>query len=75
MTTLTKQEAGRIGGLATLARHGRAHFAIIGKRGAAITWQRYTLRPVGSSDFALVARDTGEIKAYLSGLPFQEVRT
>jgi hypothetical protein len=67
MEKYTKQTAGQRGGLATLARHGREHFKRIGARGAAVTWQRYRLDPVGTSDFALVNKTTGEIKAYLSG--------
>jgi hypothetical protein len=38
-----------------------------GKLGAAVTWSRYSLRPYGTSDFAMVRRDTGEIVAYQSG--------
>ncbi|HEY3310640.1 MAG TPA: hypothetical protein VGK00_03270 [Anaerolineales bacterium] len=63
----TKQSAGALGGKTTLARFGPSHFAQIGRRGAAMTWQRYRLTPVGSSDFAMVDRKTGEVKALISG--------
>jgi len=67
MTVQTKKQAGQLGGRATVARHGREHMRKIGQRGAAITWSRYELRPVGMSDFAMVRKDTGEVKAFLSG--------
>ncbi len=63
----TKKTAGQLGGLATLARYGREYMREIGRRGARTTWQRYRLLPLGTSDFALVNRATGEVKAYLSG--------
>jgi hypothetical protein len=65
-----KQHAGQQGGRATLAKYGRQHFARIGKKGAAIFWQRYTLRPVGLNDFAIVERTTGKVKNFLNALPF-----
>lgn len=67
MTKHTKKTAGQLGGLSTLARHGKAHFQQIGKRGALTTWQRYKLEPAGLSDFAMTNRKTGEVKAVLSG--------
>lgn len=60
---MTKQQAGKLGGLATLARHGAQHMAIIGKRGAAVTWKKYRLQPYGQSGYMLVDRETGIIKA------------
>ena len=62
-----KQAAGRAGGLATLAKHGRGWFKAIGAMGAKSLHQRYKLEPVDLNDFALVNRKTGEIKAFLSG--------
>jgi hypothetical protein len=56
---MNKMQAGRLGGLATVARHGSEHMQRIGRRGAAVFWQRYTLRPVAIAAFAIVARDTG----------------
>ena len=63
----TKRQAGRKGGLATVARHGPDHMRQIGKRGARAFWNRYTLRPAGLSDFAIVRRETNEVIAFTSG--------
>jgi len=59
----TKQSAGKIGGLATLARHGPDHMCKIGKRGAAATWAKYFLAPVNESQYAMVDRETNKIVA------------
>lgn len=59
----TKQKAGRLGGLATVKRHGREHMQAIGKRGAETLWRRYRLRPYQLSKWALVDHETGEVKA------------
>jgi hypothetical protein len=67
MAKHTKQTAGALGGRSTLARHGHQHFSAIGKRGAAELHRRYRMDPVGISDFALVDRKTGEVKALISG--------
>lgn len=37
---MTREEAGRLGGRATVARHGRAHMAEIGRRGFAAALER-----------------------------------
>lgn len=66
-----KQQAGKRGGLATLARHGKSHFQKIGKRGAAVFWKLYRFEPAGMSDFAIVHRETGEVKNFISGKPWQ----
>ena len=60
---MTKKQAGQRGGLATLAKHGTAHFQKIGKRGAAVTWSRYYLAPISQSQYAMVDRKTNTIKA------------
>lgn len=61
MTKLTKRSAGRRGGLATLARHGRQHMQAIGRRGAQVFWRRYHLVPCDLADFAIVERETGKV--------------
>jgi hypothetical protein len=66
----TKSEAGRLGGIATRDRYGSEHFRKIGKRGAQTTWTRYKLVPVAQDNFAMVHRKTGEVKAFLNGVPF-----
>lgn len=63
----TKQQAGRKGGLATVARHGPDHMRTIGKRGASTFWKRYEMQPAGLSDFAIVERATGKVIAFTSG--------
>lgn len=67
---MSKSESGRKGGQQTLRRHGKQHFKKIGAQGAKVTWTRYGLKPVGTSQFAMVHRETGEIKAFLAGVPF-----
>ena len=66
---MTKQQAGRKGGQATVQRHGREHMAEIGTRGAAVTWQRYHLSPVGQSGWAMVDRETNEVKTFINYIP------
>jgi general stress protein YciG len=66
---MTKQQAGSKGGRATVARHGREHMQQIGKRGAAVTWQRYHLSPIGQSGWAMVSRDTNEVKTFVNFIP------
>jgi general stress protein YciG len=56
-----KQQAGRKGGLATFTRHGRVHMQAIGKRGASVTWTRYTLKPINQGQYAMVSRETNKI--------------
>lgn len=65
-----RSDAGRVGGRQTLANHGREHFQKIGRAGAKVFHSRYRLDPIGSSDFAIVHRETGEVRALLSGLPW-----
>ncbi|MDX9690747.1 MAG: hypothetical protein RBT70_09890 [Alphaproteobacteria bacterium] len=62
-----KKQAGRRGGMTTLARHGRDHFSRIGKRGAAAFWKAYRLQPYGIGDYAVVKIANGAIVALLSG--------
>ena len=74
MSTMTlsqkRSAAGKLGWRATLERHGREHFKKIGKKGARVFHGRYKLEPYGIGDFAVVNRETNEIKAFLSGMPF-----
>jgi len=66
-TKHTKQSAGRLGGQATVARHGPGHMAKIGRKGAQALHDRYNLTPFGIGDFALVNKETGQVRAFLSG--------
>jgi len=65
-----RAEAGRRGGLATLAKYGAAHMKVIGAKGAKVFHSRYRLDPVGTSQFAIVNRETNEVKAFLNGMSF-----
>ncbi|MCC6568926.1 MAG: hypothetical protein IT315_06790 [Anaerolineales bacterium] len=67
---MKRREWGRRGGKATVEKHGREHMRTIGKRGASTFWKRYSLRPAGTSDFAIVKRENGEVIAFTSGKPF-----
>ena len=62
---MTKQQAGQIGGRTTFAKHGRRHMQTIGKRGATVTWTRYSMKPIGQSQYAMVHRETNIIKALI----------
>ncbi len=53
---------GKVGGLATVQKYGIEHMRAIGRAGAAATWKRYTLKPLGTSHWALVDRKTGKVK-------------
>lgn len=44
----------------------------IGRLGAAVTWQKYRLQPIGTSEFAMIDKSTGQIVAYMSGPSPQE---
>ena len=59
---MTKREAGRRGGLATVAKYGRGYMSAIGKRGAAALYSRYDILPAGTSGWAMVERATGKVK-------------
>lgn len=65
-----KATAGRRGGETTLKKYGVDHFRQIGKKGAMVFHSRYKLEPVNMSNFAIVNRVTGEVKAFLNGKPF-----
>jgi len=69
MKTLSqiRAEAGRKGGLKTVKRYGKRYMRRLGKWGAHRMHATYQLTPVDRNDFALVHRETGEVKAYLSG--------
>ena len=72
MSTLSEKraKAGRRGGKQTLKLYGVKHMKKIGAAGAKTTWSRYGLKPVGTSQFAMVDRETNEVKAFLTGVPF-----
>lgn len=59
---MTRQQAGSKGGRATVSKHGRAHMQRIGKRGAEVTHSRYSIKPIGQTQYAYVNRETNQIK-------------
>lgn len=65
-----RASAGRRGGLATFAKYGVGHMKVIGAKGAKVFYSRYRLTPVGTSQFAIVCRETNEVKAFLNGMSF-----
>lgn len=65
-----KAKAGRLGGIATRNKYGSQHFRKIGKAGGISMHATYKMVPVSQSDFALVHRKSGEVKATISGVPF-----
>lgn len=56
-------EAGKKGGLETVRKYGVEHMREIGKRGASVTWSRYSLAPVGIAQYAMVDRETQRVVA------------
>ena len=66
---MDKQTAGSKGGQATYKAHGRDHMQKIGRAGARVTWQRYHLAPIGQSGWAMVSRDTNEVKTLINFIP------
>ncbi len=73
MTELTLSEkraiAGRKGGLKTVSRYGKRYMRRLARFAAHRFHTIYKYEPVELNDFAIVNRETGEVKAYLSGKP------
>jgi general stress protein YciG len=68
-TILSKSQAGSKGGRATVAKHGKQHMQAIGRKGAAATWNRYHLAPIGQSGWAMVDRETNQVKTFVNFIP------
>lgn len=60
---MTKAEAGRLGGIATFKKHGKKHMRRIGKNGAKTTWELYSMKPIGQSQYAMVRKSDNIIVA------------
>jgi hypothetical protein len=58
-----RKAAGRMGGLATVNKHGKEHMAAIGKKGAAALYKKYQLVPAAMTGWALISRETGAVVA------------
>jgi hypothetical protein len=65
----TKRTAGALGGSATYAKYGKPHMQTIGRNGAKVTWTRYHLAPIGQSGWAMVNRQTNEVKTFINYIP------
>ena len=72
---MDRTQAGSKGGRATVARHGRQHMSAIGREGARATWTKYQLSPIGVSGWAMVDRETREVKTFINYMPFNEPPT
>lgn len=57
---MTKSQAGRLGGLSTVKRHGKQHMAEIGRKGAEAFHKLYRLEPISMNDFAIIDRATNK---------------
>jgi general stress protein YciG len=60
---MSKTEAGRLGGKATFAKHGKKHMRKIGREGARVTWELYSMKPIGQSQYAMVRKSDNIIVA------------
>ena len=60
---MTKEQAGRLGGQATAKKYGKNHMSKIGKLGAQATFEKYKILPLGTSQYAMINRETNEIIA------------
>lgn len=60
---MTKAESGRLGGKATVKKHGKDYMSEIGARGAKSTWDKYSMQPIGLNQFAMVNKTTNQIVA------------
>jgi hypothetical protein len=64
--------AGAKGGRATVKKYGKRYMKKLAKWGAHRMHSKYALVPVNLNDFALVHRQEGTVKAYLSGKPVED---
>lgn len=65
--------AGSKGGKRTVKRYGKRYMRRLAKWGAHRMHATYRITPVGTCQYALVNKETGVIKAYLSGKPVKEI--
>ena len=76
MTALTLSQkraaAGSAGGRKTVKRYGKRYMKRLAKWAAHCMHLKYSISPVGTCQYALVNRKSGEIRAYLSGKPVQK---
>ncbi|RPI95397.1 MAG: hypothetical protein EHM40_03345 [Chloroflexi bacterium] len=65
--------AGRKGGRRTAKRYGKRYMRKLARWGALRMHAMYALEPVALNDFAIVHKETGQVKALLSGKPIEAV--
>lgn len=64
---MTKQQAGHLGGCVTVQKYGKMYMRKLGKKGAVAFWLKYKLVPTGTSNFAIVNRETDVAIGYTNG--------
>ena len=57
---MTKAQAGAIGGTKTATKYGNVYMTALARKGAAAWHKKYKLAKLGTSDFAIVYRETGK---------------
>jgi general stress protein YciG len=57
---MNKAQAGQKGGQTTVEKYGKEHMEELARKGAAAFHKKYHLVKLGTSDFAIVNRETGE---------------
>lgn len=62
---MTKVEAGRLGGLSTLKKYGNGYMRKIGTNGAIAFHKKYSLKPFGQYQWAIVRREDNVIIGYI----------
>ena len=60
---MSKAEAGRLGGKATVAKYGNEYMTDIASRGGTKTTLLYSIMPIGVAQYAMVSRATNKVKA------------
>lgn len=61
--------AGAKGGRRTVKRYGKRYMKRLARWGAHRMHSMYRITPVGTCQYALVNKETGQVKAFLSGKP------
>ena len=57
---MDKKQAGRIGGKQTATKYGSEYMQTLARKGAQAMHAKYKLVKFGTSDFAIVNRETGQ---------------
>lgn len=57
---MNKKQAGSMGGLRTAQKYGHEYMQALARKGAQAMHKKYMLVKLGTSDFAIVNRETGK---------------